>query len=237
MKKPLLSIVIPAKNEAKLIGRTLEAIATQKGLPAHTPIIIADAGSTDATIEIISQYSGLLNIEVVDGGLPAVGRNKGAAHTNSEYILFLDADVMPGEPDTISKALTLAIEKNLDLVSTHIHSVNGNFADKVFWQLHSIASTTKIMGAYATGMFILIKSDTFKKLGGFDESIALGEDWELTHQIAPNKFSVANSYINTTNRRFSSQGYLRTFYQYVMVASSNRYRHQNNADYFEVQYN
>jgi glycosyltransferase involved in cell wall biosynthesis len=237
MKKPLLSIVIPAKNEARYIGRTLEAIASQKGIPLHTPIIIADAGSTDATIQIISQYSGLLNISVVDGGLPSVGRNKGAAHTDSEYILFLDADVTPGEPDTISKALQLAIEKNLDLVSTHIHSVNGNFADKCFWQLHGLASTTKIVGAFAAGMFILIKSETFRKLKGFDETIALGEDWELTHQVKPEKFEVSESYINTTNRRFSAQGYLRTFYQYIMVASSERYRHQRHTEYFEVNYN
>ena len=86
-------------------------------------------------------------------------------------------------------------------------------------------------------MFILIKSETFHKIGGFDESIALGEDWELTHQVHPDKFEVAKSYINTTNRRFSSQGYLRTFYQYVMVATSPRYRHQNHTEYFNVQYN
>ena len=237
MEKPLLSIVIPAKNEAKYIGQTLDAIFHQTGIEPDTPIIIADAGSTDDTLEIISQYSRLLNIKVVDGGLPAVGRNRGAAYTDTEYILFLDADVTPGEPNTISKALGLALEKNLDLVSTHIRSTNGNFADKVFWQLHGFASTTKIIGAYAAGMFILIKSETFRKIGGFDESIALGEDWELTHQIRPDKFEVAKSYINTTNRRFSSQGYLRTFYQYVMVASSPSYRHQNHTEYFNVQYN
>ncbi|CAK9253489.1 unnamed protein product [Sphagnum jensenii] len=237
MKKPLLSIVIPVKNEAKYIGRTLEAILGQTGLPDHTPIIIADAGSTDATMEIISQYSGLLDITVVDGGLPAVGRNRGAAHTDSEYILFLDADVTPGEPDTIRKALALAIGKDLDLVSTHIHSTNGNFADKCFWQLHGFASTTKIMGAYAAGMFILIKSETFYKIGGFDESIALGEDWELTHQVRREKFEVSDSYINTTNRRFSAQGYLRTFYQYAMVAFSPSYRHQGHAEYFDVHLN
>jgi predicted glycosyltransferase involved in capsule biosynthesis len=188
-------------------------------------------------MEIISQYSGLLNITVIDGGLPATGRNKGAAHTDSEYILFLDADVTPGEPDTISKALHLAISQNLDLVSTHIQTPDGNFADRCFWRLHGFVSTTKIVGAFAAGMFILIRSEAFKKIGGFDESIALGEDWELTHQIATDKFSVSDSYINTTNRRFSAQGYMRTFYQYIMVASSERYRHKGHAEYFDIHYN
>jgi glycosyltransferase involved in cell wall biosynthesis len=237
MKKTLLSIVIPCKNEGGYIGKTLDALLNQTGIPKNTPIIIADAGSTDGTIEIISQYSGLLNITLVDGGLPAAGRNKGAAHTDSEYILFLDADVTPGEPDTISKALHLAIAKDLDLVSTHIRTINGNWADNIFWNLHGLASSSKLVGAFAAGMFILIKSDTFNKLGGFDETIALGEDWELTHQIASDKFSVTSGFIYTTNRRFSAQGYMKTFYQYLMVASSARYRHQGHAEYFDVHFN
>lgn len=237
MNSPLLSIVIPCKNESKYIGTTLEAILRQTDLPEGTQIIIADAGSTDGTIEIISQYSGLLDITVIDGGLPAVGRNRGAANTDSEYILFLDADVTPGEPDTISKALSLAVEKNLDLVSTHIHTIDGNYADRFFWQLHAFAATTKIIGAFAAGMFILIKREAFDKIGGFDETIALGEDWELTHQIASEKFAITPSYINTTNRRFSAQGYVRTFYQYFMVAVSGSYRHKDHAAYFDVHYN
>ncbi|MCW3124932.1 MAG: glycosyl transferase, family 2 [Bacteroidetes bacterium] len=237
MNTPLLSIVIPCRNEAKNIGNTLDALLGQTGLPPDTQIIIADAGSTDGTIEIISQYSELLNIKIVDGGLPAAGRNKGANHTDSGYILFLDADVMPGERNTISEALSLAESKNLDLVSTHIHTINGNYADRFFWQLHGFASATKIVGAFAAGMFILIKSEAFRRIGGFDESIALGEDWELTHQIASDKFSIAPGYINTTNRRFSAQGYLRTFYQYFMVAISDSYRHKDHRKYFDVHFN
>lgn len=236
MNQPILSIVIPCKNEEKFIGFTLQAILEQVGLTSYLPIIIADAGSTDRTLKIIADFSHKLNITVVNGGIPAVGRNLGALHTDSKYILFMDADVMPGENDTISKALNLAEQNDLDLVSTHIHTIDGTFADDFFWRLHAFASTTKIVGAFAAGMFILIRRDAFINIGGFNESIALGEDWDLTHQIDPKKFSISDSFINTSNRRFSAQGYLRTFYQYFMVASSERYRRQDHRDYFNVDY-
>jgi glycosyltransferase involved in cell wall biosynthesis len=237
MKTTLLSIVIPCKNEEKYIGKTLSSLLSQTAVNMQTPIIIADAGSTDDTLNIISNYSHRLNIKVVPGGLPAVGRNKGAAYTHSEYILFLDADVTLGEPTTIQNALDLAQQKNLDLVSSHIHSPNGNIADKMFWHLHGFVSLTKIVGAYAAGMFIMMRSDAFNKLGGFNEHVALGEDWELTHQVAPAKFSINNSYINTTNRRFASQGYLKTFYQYLMVAASQKFRHANHTENFDIHFN
>ncbi len=237
MKNTIISIVIPCKNEEKYIGKTLSSLLSQTAVNMQTPIIIADAGSTDDTLSIIENFSHRLNITVVPGGLPAAGRNMGASYTNSEYILFLDADITLGETTTIQQALDLAEEKKLDLVSSHIHSPNGTIADKMFWHLHGFASLTKIVGAYAAGMFIMMRSDVFKKLGGFNEQVALGEDWELTHQVAPSKFSINNSYINTTNRRFESQGYIKTFYQYLMVAASNKFRHANHTEYFDVHFN
>jgi glycosyltransferase involved in cell wall biosynthesis len=237
MKNQLVSIVIPSKNEEAYIGKPLSSLLNQTAINRQTPVIIADAGSTDGTLKVIEGFKHLLNIRVVPGGLPAVGRNIGASFTNSEYILFLDADVTLGEHDSLQKALDLAETKNLDLVSTHIHSTDGNYADKLFWHLHGFASVTKLVGSYAAGMFILIRSDVFRKLGGFDEQISLGEDWDLTHQIAPAKFAISPSFINTSSRRFSSMGYMKTFYQYFMVAASHRFRHQDHRNYYEVKFN
>jgi len=56
-------------------------------------VFLADAGSADGTREIALSYGDRLNIEVIPGGLPSVGRNAGARRAKSKYILFLDADV------------------------------------------------------------------------------------------------------------------------------------------------
>ena len=58
--------------------------------PEKYQIIIADC-STDNTRELIKNYN--KSISVVDGGLPSVGRNKGASLCSSELLLFIDADM------------------------------------------------------------------------------------------------------------------------------------------------
>ena len=222
MKDNLLSIVIPCKNEEKQIGRTLKSLQDQSIAISKVPIYIADAGSTDDTLDIIRKFiiEGRLNIKIVQGGYPPEGRNNGASHCQSEYILFLDADIELGEKTCIEKSINLAVEKDLDLVATYIKCKDGNKYDKIFWEGIQ-AFTYKypyILGPYAAGMFILIRRSKFYHLGGFNEKMVLGDDWELTHKIPRNKFGVANTYIWTTNRRFMKQGYLKTFSRYFRVA-------------------
>ena len=92
MMKELLTIVIPCKNEERYIGHVFESIQKQKFITG-VRIIVADAGSTDKTLDIIKIYQQALPIEVIEGGKVSVGRNNGAKLVTTPYILFLDADV------------------------------------------------------------------------------------------------------------------------------------------------
>ena len=240
MKNNLLSIVIPCKNEEKQIGHTLESLKYQTIDIYDVPIFIADAGSTDSTLDIIRKYiiNGRLNIKTVGGGFPPEARNIGASYCQSEFILFLDADIELGENTCIEKSIKLALEKNLDLVATYIKCKDGNPFDKIFWEgFHAFTyKFPYILGPYAAGMFILIRRSTFYHLGGFNERMILGDDWELTHKIPRDKFGVANTFIWTTNRRFIKQGYLRTFSRYFLVAFSTDFREKGNKSYMNVEF-
>ena len=102
----LLTIVIPTYNEGKYIARTLYAIAAQSGIH-KIKIIIADAKSTDNT-RTMAEVNGFelgLNLKVIDGGLPAVGRNAGAKLATTPYVLFLDADITFTHRYAIKEAL------------------------------------------------------------------------------------------------------------------------------------
>jgi glycosyltransferase involved in cell wall biosynthesis len=240
MKENLLSIVIPCKNEEKQLGNTLSALANQTIDMRRVPLFIADACSTDATPEIISEFMerGNLRIKVVEGGYPPAGRNNGAVHCTSEYILFLDADIELGEDTSIEKAIDLAVERDLDLVATYIKCRDGNQYDRIFWEkIHAFTYRYPyIVGPYAAGMFILIRRSTFVDLGGFNEEMVLGDDWELTHRIPRKKFGVADTFIWTTNRRFMKQGYLKTFGQYFRVAVSKEFRNRDHSKYMQVKF-
>ena len=240
MRENLLSIVIPCKNEEKHIRKTLSALENQSVDMSLIPIYIADAGSTDSTLKYIQNFieKGKLKITLVEGGYPPTGRNIGASYCQSEYILFLDADIEMGEDTCIEKSINLALKQDLDLVATFIKSKDGNKYDRIFWEkIHAFTYRYPyIVGPYAAGMFILIRRSKFNELGGFNEKMVLGDDWELTHKIPRNKFGVAKTFIWTTNRRFMKQGYLKTFSQYFRVAFSKDYREKDNKSYIDGKY-
>ena len=83
----ILSIIIPTYNEEEYLPILLESIKKQSFTDYE--IIIADANSTDKTREIAKEYGCI----VIEGGLPAVGRNNGASIAQGEYLLFLDSDL------------------------------------------------------------------------------------------------------------------------------------------------
>lgn len=83
----ILSIIIPTYNEEEYLPILLESIKTQNFTDYE--IIVADANSTDKTCEIAQKYDCI----IVEGGMPAVGRNNGANIAKGEYLLFLDSDL------------------------------------------------------------------------------------------------------------------------------------------------
>src|ERR1700749_238838 len=92
--KSELTIVIPAKNEVNLIPRLLTSLTTQDySKMSNTRVLVADANSTDGTPEIVMSFRDRLNVGVIRGGMPSVGRNQGGAQADTDYVLFLDADI------------------------------------------------------------------------------------------------------------------------------------------------
>ena len=100
----LVTIVIPCKNEELYIGKTLKSISGQIGVN-KLRVIIADANSTDNTRQVIAKCQKQLSnlqIEIIDGGPVAVGRNRGAELVTTPYVLFIDADTELIETDMSS---------------------------------------------------------------------------------------------------------------------------------------
>src|SRR6202051_1344559 len=112
-----LTFVIPAKNEAKLIPRLLTSLTNQDySKMSSTRVLVADANSTDQTPEIVLGFRDRLNVSVIRGGMPSVGRNLGAAQADSDYVLFLDADIELAHRSVLRRAVELAQRKRLHTV-------------------------------------------------------------------------------------------------------------------------
>ncbi len=206
-----LTIVIPCKNEEKYIGQTIMSIYYQRGI-RKTRIVVADGGSTDGTLKILrdlkKNYD--LNISIVKGGSVSMGRNSGASHAKTPYILFLDADTTFTRRTAILESLQEMKSRDLDLLSS-TPKYKGDF-DPAAYLLFRINKITTILlskiDPFAVGCFTMVRKDTFEKIGGYDETYMHTEDWMFSRKINPSRFGLIPDLITQDNRRFKRFGYL-----------------------------
>ena len=223
-----LTIVIPAKNEATMLPRLLGSLARQdyEGM-AETRVIVADAGSTDGTVEVALSFRDRLRVEVIEGGLPSVGRNAGAGLATTPYVLFLDADVEFPEPTLLRRALWRMRRRRLHLVTTNIACREGSFFDNALYMGNNFMQRVgSVLKPFATGMFMLFDREAFWELGGFNERALFAEDYLLSKGVARTRFRIVRGKVLTTNRRFQKLGHGRMvwmFFKTMMHSWNDKY--------------
>lgn len=225
----LVTIVIPCKNEKDIIQKTLDLLNYQKDI-WRVKVIVCDASNDGITkidlVERLEMNSDIFDLYVMDGGLPSVARNNGFRLVKTPYVLFMDADVFLLDPKVLLRSILKIKKYELDLVTVKFRSDNGkyNYVYKVFdvIQLLSKWSTPFCLGGY-----MLVRSETFKSIGGFDEEIKVAEDYMFSKQISPKKFGRINNIVYTPPRRFENKG---VWYMLQLMLSS--FFNKNNKDYF-----
>ena len=89
---PKISVVVPAYNAERTIGRVLDALAAQQ--PPPDEVIVVDDGSTDRT-KAISAERGARVISTTGGKYAGGARNLGWEAATGEIVVFLDSDAIP----------------------------------------------------------------------------------------------------------------------------------------------
>ena len=204
-----LTIVIPAKNESRLLPNLLESLCRQDyPLMPSMKVFVADAGSTDGTQQLAMSFADRLNIEVIPGGLPSVGRNAGARRATTPYVLFIDADMELKDRTLLRRALAMIERRKLHCATTNIWCSQGTLRDHVLYFLNNVAQYgSMLVKPFSTGMFMLFDRKTFEKLGGFHEGALYAEDYLLSKKVANWRFGIVRGRIHTTNRRFRNMGH------------------------------
>ncbi len=212
--------MIPAKNEAELLPRLLDSIARQDAAGIReTTVYVADANSTDGTVELALNFRGRIDIRVIAGGLPSAGRTAGARLATTPYRLFLDADMELADPTLVRRALELMQRKRLHCLTTNIWCREGRFMDQTLYIANNIAQQfSRLLKPFSTGMFMLFDRKRFEELGGFHEQALYAEDYLLSKKVARRKFGIVRGRALTTNRRFRKMGHIKIMGMFFKTA-------------------
>lgn len=178
--RPLLSIVIPALNEAEALPRCLDAL-TEPAVRERLQVLVSDGGSTDGTLEAVRSRPGVLLLESPRRGR-AAQMNAGAAATSGEWLLFLHADTLL-EPKALRALVSVleggessppdwgAFELDLDAPS-HLYRF-------IAWAANVRA---RLLQLPLGDQGVFVRRDVFERVGGFPE-VPFMEDVELSLRL------------------------------------------------------
>ena len=199
----ILSIIIPTYNEEEYLPVLLDSIKEQSFTDYE--IIVADANSTDKTREIAEEYGCV----IVEGGLPAVGRNNGAKIAKGEYLLFLDSDLELTD-DYLRDVLYEFRMERLGIAITQMKPMSNKVEDKIFHDFanYFMIGVEKIKPHGAGCYGIIAKKELHDRCNGFDESLTFGEDTDYIERLAQEEpFKVLrNAKIGVSTRRLEEEG-------------------------------
>jgi chlorobactene glucosyltransferase len=180
---PLVSVVIPARNEGRNIERCLRSVLSND-YPRFEVVVVND-GSTDATGDIAQSIAATDNrARVIETeGLPEGWFGKqwacetGARATSGEIILFADADTTQSS-DLITRSVNAMLRRNADLFSVLGRQELGTFWERLiqpqiftimsvrYGGTESITRSRFVKDKIANGQCLFVRRSTYEEFGG-----------------------------------------------------------------------
>lgn len=199
--KPLLSVIIPARNEAQALPLLLDDLAGLRAAGAE--LLLVDGGSSDATCELaVARVDRLLSC--------TAGRarqmNMGAAAAQGDYLWFVHADTRVS-PEAIRRLLDVLIERPL----WGRFDVRLSGRALMFRVIGSMISLRSRLTGIASGdQGIFVARETFEALGGYAD-MPLMEDLELCRRLRRLAWPrCLRPPLSTSSRRWEQRGIWRT---------------------------
>ena len=224
MNVPLISVIIPARNESRLIASTLNHVfgAARNTGNNSVEVIVVDNASTDGTWEILQRYSKHHPIQTHQ--LKQLGaaraRNFGRKYALGRILVFLDADThVPAH--AFSRIIEHCELRGIEAGIARLVGLEGGLRSNIWWWFWEQVRRLPLSHAKAMPAFMFCTASLFDEFGPFDEEVAIGEEWPILASLfrqRPQRFVYDRSLsMATSNRRMQQQvlGYSRTFLKYV----------------------
>jgi GT2 family glycosyltransferase len=179
--QPACSVVIPVFNRSDLLRAVLDGLTRQTISPREFEVLVCDDGSTEYLDLTIASFADSLprlrHLKQSNQG-PAAARNLGIIHAESDVIVFLDSDVVPGDLVVEGLINGLAAHSDWQGAEAKLQPIGGQ--DSFGWD----APRSDNGGHYHTAGIAYRKS-VLEEIGGLDENFsrAACEDVELAYRV------------------------------------------------------
>ncbi len=227
IEKPIFSVVIPVYKEEKILDSTLQKYTPEIRKKYSLEIIVSDGGSKDKTVEIAKKYADKIVIHTEDRRQTiAEGRNAGAAEARGDIIVLINGDTYPENVEQFFGFIydyykNGKFESNPALATrVYVAPEELGVSDWLFYNgFNFYVRMLNIIGlGMCRGECQIIRRDIFEKVGGYNPTLAAGEDFDLFMRIAKivkTKYTSKITVIESP-RRFRKTGYLRVIYRWTM---------------------
>ena len=186
MPHPLVSVVIATYNSGAYLREAIDSVLGQT--ISDLELLVVDDGSTDDTRSLVASIADprLTYIWQPNGG-QTVAKNHGVRRSSGDFIGFCDGDDYwyPNKlelqlPKFEQSARTGVVYSPADTIDEHGKSLGGEIAEKFSGQVtHELFLRNFVPFGTA-----LVRRRCMEEVGGFDESLAMGIDWDLWLRIS-----------------------------------------------------
>ncbi len=194
MSLPFVTIVMPVRNEAAYIRRSLGTVRAQDYPAERMEILVVDGQSTDGTRQIIHSYQASHpNLKIIENPeriVPA-GLNLAVRASRGEILIRVDGHCEI-HPDYVRECVKTLQEANVDCVGGPIETVGETYTARVIAQAMSSRfgvggsafRTEKSRRMFTdTVAFPAYKRSVIEKVGLFDEELVRNQDDEYNFRL------------------------------------------------------
>lgn len=215
----MISIIIPTLNEENYLPKLLDAIKRQSFQDFE--IIVSDGFSKDKTLEVAKRYGCRVFEGEKNKRHPSIQRNNGAKIAKGNILLFLDADTSLPNNKFLETTFYDFKKRKLGVAGFIMDFKSKRFFYRFYYGVYNgLAFLAQYIRPVAVGAGIIIKKDLHEAIGGFDESIFIGEDQVYCEKASKKeKFRIikkTKTYFSI--RRFEKVGPWRMFGKLVYSA-------------------
>lgn len=207
------SVIIPAYNEEQCLPETLERISKALSIAAcSSEIIVVDNDSQDRTKQIAEDFGAKVILER-EHNISKV-RNTGAKSSTGDLLIFIDADTLI--PERLFQKIVSVMEDEKCLGGAV--AVEYEKFQRKWMEIYLLG--WKFWGTIfnmAQGAAQFCRKSVFEELGGYDQTIFMGEDvefyWRLSKFSRRNKgflYFIKNPQVITSSRRFDKMSLWKT---------------------------